>query len=166
MARQPERIVAHDVESDRVRALYHASPTESSIQGITVSPDGRSLVFKSFDVPTESASVKLVPTTGGAARDLMTAHLGQTIGGGAWTPDRTQVLVVKGYRDSEQPSELWKITVADGAAEQLELAMPGLRYVRLHPDGRHLAFNAGRREQEVWVIENLLPALSVNTADR
>ena len=66
------------------------------------------------------------------------------------------MLVVRAHDDPEQPAELWTIAVADGAAEQLELAMPGLRYVRLHPDGRRIVFNAGRTHDEVWVMENLL----------
>jgi len=31
--------------------------------------------------------------------------------------------------------------------------------LRTHPDGRRLAFVAGRHKTEVWVMENFLPAL-------
>ena len=31
---------------------------------------------------------------------------------------------------------------------------------KVHPDGRQIAYVAGTRNQEVWVIENFLPALN------
>jgi hypothetical protein len=37
--------------------------------------------------------------------------------------------------------------------------MEGLNVgVRLHPDGRRIAFTSGERKSELWVLENLLPA--------
>lgn len=35
--------------------------------------------------------------------------------------------------------------------------MEGLRDVSIHPDGRTIAFNAGWKRAEHWVMENLLP---------
>jgi hypothetical protein len=36
--------------------------------------------------------------------------------------------------------------------------MDGLRDVSIHPDGRRIAFNAGWRRFEQWVMEHFLPA--------
>jgi hypothetical protein len=33
--------------------------------------------------------------------------------------------------------------------------MSGIRFLRLHPDGKRIAFQAGEEHGEVWVIENL-----------
>ena len=149
---QPKRIVAQDMESERVRDVYHLAPSEAAISDISVSPDGRSLVATVHGPPDGASSVKLIPTVGGEARDLVMVdrpHGIRYFGGLSWTPDGRHVLLVRARDDPDQPAELWKIAVADGAAEQLELAMPGLRYVRLHPDGRRIVFNAGRTQEEV-----------------
>jgi hypothetical protein len=37
------------------------------------------------------------------------------------------------------------------------LTIEGLRDVSIHPDGRRIAFNAGFKRGEQWVMENLLP---------
>jgi hypothetical protein len=37
------------------------------------------------------------------------------------------------------------------------LTKVGLRDVSSHPDGRRIAFNAGWKRSEQWVLENLLP---------
>jgi hypothetical protein len=38
-----------------------------------------------------------------------------------------------------------------------------MTYVRLHPDGTRVAYSAGARQEEVWVIENFLPARTVGS---
>ena len=40
---------------------------------------------------------------------------------------------------------------------ELELALEGLRDIRVHPDGQRIAFSVSRRMQEIWVMENFLP---------
>jgi hypothetical protein len=41
----------------------------------------------------------------------------------------------------------------------MSIAMEGLTSLRVHPDGRRIAFSAGQRDKaEVWVMENFLPA--------
>ena len=71
-AGQPKRIVAQDMESERVRDVYHLAPGEAAISDIRVSPDGRSLVATVHGPLGGPSSVKLIPTAGGAARDLVT----------------------------------------------------------------------------------------------
>jgi hypothetical protein len=49
--------------------------------------------------------------------------------------------------------------VQGGEPEKLELSMDRIRPLRIHPDGRRVAFAAGWPAWEVWVMENFLPAL-------
>jgi hypothetical protein len=36
--------------------------------------------------------------------------------------------------------------------------MDGVGELSIHPDGRRIAFTAGSRKEEVWVMDNLFPA--------
>jgi hypothetical protein len=46
----------------------------------------------------------------------------------------------------------------DGGAP-VKLDLPGARWgwMAMHPDGKRIAYLAGKQEEEVWVIENFLP---------
>jgi hypothetical protein len=54
-------------------------------------------------------------------------------------------------------TELWLVPVEGGQARKLDLAVDSLADLRMHPDGRHIAFVAGRHKGELWVMENFLP---------
>jgi hypothetical protein len=47
--------------------------------------------------------------------------------------------------------------ITGGAPEATGVALGGLRDISIHPDGRHLVFNAGYQRIEPWVMENVLP---------
>jgi len=50
----------------------------------------------------------------------------------------------------------WRVS-ADGGQPQ-KVRMDGLAFPSVHPDGRHIAFTAGKSEgSEVWVMQNFLP---------
>jgi hypothetical protein len=62
-------------------------------------------------------------------------------------------------------SELWLVPIADAPPRKLDFDAnrvapyaPGK--IRLHPDGRQLVYVSGQLSEEVWVLENFLPALS------
>jgi hypothetical protein len=58
---------------------------------------------------------------------------------------------------------VWRIPAEGGEPQKTELAMEGLRSLRFHPDGKRIAFSAGRQQYEVWVMENFLPPLKSAT---
>ena len=65
------------------------------------------------------------------------------------------------------PSELWRVSVADGSAHKVGLnadwvpflAVPGRQSTSFHPDGRQVAFVMGESKLEIWTLENFLPTL-------
>ena len=65
----------------------------------------------------------------------------------AWSRDGRVLLFAR--RD-----ELWRVAVAGGAAQKVASVAPNLHELRLHPDGRRIAFTAGVHHGEVWVMEN------------
>ncbi len=76
-----------------------------------------------------------------------------------WTPDGRHILFGTGTTGQEQRFALWRISTDGGEPQELGLSMEGLRLYGLsvHPDGRRIAFTAGRFREEVWVLENFLP---------
>ena len=75
----------------------------------------------------------------------------------AWAPDGQGVLFVKQPDPKSQTTELWLVPVQGGEPRKLDLAGPVIREVRVHPDGRRIAYTAGGDRSDVWVMENFLP---------
>ena len=78
-----------------------------------------------------------------------------------WTPDGSQVLFTRHGRDFG--SQLWRVSAEGGKPGWVDLApMEYLHNVRVHPDGRRIAFKARNRlgKNAVWAMENFLPELS------
>ena len=88
-----------------------------------------------------------------------------------WTPDGRAILVLKmgsfskvGLAVAGGANELWHVPVDGGTPRKLDIdvsrVLPGGQgRIRLHPDGRQLAFVSGHYPvPEVWVLENFLPA--------
>ena len=98
----------------------------------------------------------LMPTTGGAPRELLQVRPPESIRPNelAWTRDGQYLLFVKAQ--SQQPASLWRISVKGGEPQPLGLKMEGISDLRLHPDGRQIAFTGGERKLEIWVMENFL----------
>jgi hypothetical protein len=61
---------------------------------------------------------------------------------------------------------VWRVPVTGGEPQKLELAMPSLQHLRIHPDGRQVAFTASSQAEksEVWALENFLPPLADSEA--
>lgn len=87
-----------------------------------------------------------------------------TLGPGtAWTPDGRYVLFTKAKAKSPDMT-LWSVPAQGGAPKKINLTMPLLRDLRIHPDGKRIAFTAGQNQQEVWMMENFLPAAQTRKA--
>jgi len=116
-----------------------------------LSPDGRQLAF------TENGKVMLMPAEGGQARELPVVR--KTGDPRAfvpllWTADGRHLLLEYGR------SEIWRMPVTGGEPQRTGLAVRSIQAPSLHPDGRRIAFMAGEKQYEVWLMENFLPAQS------
>jgi len=123
-----------------------------------VSPDGQSLV-----IFRDGKALEILPAKGGAARELVKLQEGEEMTlypGTAWTPDGRYVLFTKANRKGREfTMTLWSVPAQGGEPRKIDLTMPLLRDLRVHPDGQRIAFSAGQNKNEVWVMENFLPAL-------
>jgi Tol biopolymer transport system component len=150
-----QSIVVHDLESGREEEVYRA-PAGSSVQGFALSPDGLQVAFRSYDEATKVAALKVVSITGGAPRELLRADKDEIPGGtpGAWSPDGSQILFTRARTKGELG--LWRVPAQGGEAQEVGLTMESLREMRVHPDGKRIAFATGQvYAPEVWVMENI-----------
>jgi Tol biopolymer transport system component len=99
-----------------------------------------------------------MPAAGGEARDLLRGVPLPFPAPIAWAPDGRSILFVPWPGPRESKTELWSISVQGGEPRKLELTAENMSHLCVHPDGRHIAFTAGRNRSEVWVMENFLPA--------
>ncbi|MFQ5817037.1 MAG: hypothetical protein ACE5H2_03655 [Terriglobia bacterium] len=158
-------IVRREVETGQEKELYRAVPP-AFVSNFALSPDGQRLVFRGgedYAMHDVLDVLKVMPATGGEPRDLMRVPVAEYhnisgIAGLAWTPDGAHLLFGR-WRNwsADGRVELWRVPAAGGEPQKLGLAMEGLRGVRIHPDGRRIAFTAGSDKGEVWVLENFLP---------
>ena len=150
------RFIRRDLQTGVEQELYQSSNPNS--ERWALSTDGRQLAFAAV-----GGAVNVMPATGGEARELTKGE--GSISTIAWTPDG-QYLVAQRWAskdDSKQQPELWRIPVAGGEPRKLEIDLPALHHLRIHPDGRQIAFMAKSlqaEKTEVWVLENFLPPLT------
>jgi Tol biopolymer transport system component len=116
-----------------------------------LSPDGRQLALAAQD------KLRVYSMPGGEPRELADAKEVNTI---AWTRDGKHILYSKLRDGSKDMYDLWRIPASGGESEKLDVSMRLLMHLRVHPDGRRIAFTAGQKPErgEVWVMENFLGA--------
>ncbi|MBI4462718.1 MAG: PD40 domain-containing protein [Acidobacteria bacterium] len=155
-------IVLRELETGHEKELYRAV-APSTVGNVGISPDGRFLVFLWLDPTTRSPVLLVMPASGGETRELLRLEPPEYIPGFApvWTRDGRHVFFTQGSGHAKL--ELWRISADGGKPEKIGLEMIQLRDVRIHPDGRRMAFTAQEHRldarAEVWVMENFLPAL-------
>lgn len=145
-------IMAYDIGSGSQRAIAGSPAFGQLLWSMTLSRDGKRLAVAG------RALLQIVPTDGGAARDVFraTAPNSLTQSGVAWTADDRFLLFTQRAGDLDSQS-FWRVS-ADGGQPQ-KVRTNGLAFPSVHPDGRHIAFTAGVSQRaEVWVIQNVLPA--------
>jgi Tol biopolymer transport system component len=77
-------------------------------------------------------------------------------GGVEWIAEGRQILFVKAQKDGS--NELWQISVEGGNPRNLGIINKGIiSDLRVHPDGRRIAFTNAILGGDVWVIENFVP---------
>ena len=173
------QIVGVDLEKRTERVVVS---TEGAVimNAIAVSPDGQRLAFEGFSPEDVSqsggspplASLYVVPASGGESvllHRLEERHgINMVHGEVEWSADGRYVFFAT--TSTEQPfvSRLWRIPADGGQAERLDQLSDSSFdqfSMRMHPNGRELAFSAGSRGGvELWVMENLF-ALTSQSAD-
>ena len=167
-----DQIVAKNLETGEVRVLVRDDRSRGGFPFLSLSPDGRWLAFISIQlygdrIGVGTTGLHVMPATGGEPRELLRRDPPETLTAGlAWTPDGSALIfgthqVVP--HEPERRQTLWRVSVEGGDPTPVGVTLVGLQDLSLHPDGRRLAFDVGREEAEVWVMENFLPELKGET---
>ena len=153
-------LVERDLASGSEREIIQ----RKNLRGPSLSPDGRLIAIEvaDSDEATKSSAVLLIPVGGGEPRELLRVRQPQSFGPAPqveWMPDGRGVLVNKIVNDSQ--NELWLVPVDGREARKIDIGASQFRgAVKVHPDGRRVAYVAGDIKEDVWVLENFLPAPS------
>jgi Tol biopolymer transport system component len=126
---------------------------------VSLSPDGLYLATASGDPSTKSNTFLIIPTAGGEPKEVMRRAPPQQPGLFVWGPDSQSLLIRIGSGGDKL--ELWRAFVDGTPAVKLDTMVDrALGFVRLHPDGRQIAFEVRTptKPTEIWVTENFLSA--------
>ena len=139
---------------------------QRGLAGGELSPDGRYVAVWRVNAneatrPSSTpATVLLVPTAGGEPREFLRStpteevfriHL-------AWGPGGRSLLAQK---NTTAGAQLWSIPIDGGERRKLDLKFWNAAGMRIHPDGRQVAYLDGENKYEVMVLENFLPASTI-----
>lgn len=135
---------------------------------LAFSPDGEQLAFVDYDTDLASYVIRIKPASGTAAHVIFRQEEGEIIEGLNWMPDGRSLLFLGGTAGGRY--ELLHVAATGGEATQLA-DVPWLAYAepRLHPDGRRVAFRAGRNLGEIWALDGIgsgSPTASVTKGSR
>jgi Tol biopolymer transport system component len=154
---QPVRFDVDSRRETRLTPLGSASEHDNQPWSLAVSPDGAQIAFLS------PGRVVVLPAAGGEPRELVRLAGSSDpyervdgLGGLAWSPDQRYLFFVK-----PDIRAIWRVSLAGGEAENVLSSKGRIRALRMHPDGRRLAFDLVDNPSELWVLENFLPRTAV-----
>jgi Tol biopolymer transport system component len=150
-------VLRRDIAAAEPKEVFRAS-TRTPISWMSVSPDERHVAFiqrAGNDFLNQPGTLFVAPVSSGTPRAVFTAA-GLDVE--QWAADGESVIARK--HDASR-FELWRVPLA-GVPVKLELE--GTRtqdMFQLSPDGKYIAFTgqAGEAGDQIWAIENFLPAL-------
>jgi Tol biopolymer transport system component len=157
-------VVVRDLGARQEKELFSVADPSYYCASLALSRDGRQLAFAVHEAESQSNVLKVLPAAGGEARDLLRGVEMAFPGSVAWTPDGLSLLFTGKPSPRGSRTELWRVSVQGGEPQKLDLTADKIRDLRIHPDGRHIAYTAGKDRIEVWALDHFLPGTEATVA--
>ncbi len=150
---QPVRFDIDGRRETRLTPVGNSAKEWHRSLALAISPDGAQIAYLSPE------GVVVAPAAGGEPRELV--HLSGAsdpyervdgLGGLTWSLDQRYLFFVK-----PDIRAIWRVPLAGGEAENILTSKSRIRALRMHPDGRRLAFDMVDAPSELWVLEDFLP---------
>ena len=155
------RVVLHDVRTAATREWQDPGVTHVDRHARAPHTTAVAYLANRRDVSGEVRTLMLW-SGAGDPRELLRVREPEALSFEGWTTDGASLLVTRWTAPrgdgTSAPIQrtLWRVPTTGGAPSSTGLVMEGLRDTTLHPDGRQIAFNAGWKEYESWVLESVL----------
>ena len=155
-------IVRMALETETKEVLHRARLPGDHYESLELSPDGRWLAFSGVAAAPppeyEATTLSVIAASGGSARVLLQISGQEWMKVVGWAPNSREILFTRGDKlGGETSTTLWRISVTGGEPRGIEAGVPVLHAVRFHPDGKRVAFDAGRRGSEIRALTGFFP---------
>ena len=171
----PNRFVARNLETGEIKDLE--GPVGTGPAGVRygnpeLSPDGSLFAVVRTDVPAKATTLVVYPVSGGQPRTLFKADSPDALrafGGLTWTADSEALLVVNTFGETLGAKDLWLVPITGGNPRKLDVDVRAWKLgggIRLHPNGRQIAFFSGDDAREVWALDSIAPGPSATAPAR
>lgn len=156
--RKSVSLFVHELETGQETGLS-GSPDDAC--DIDISPDGKWLAFLNRG---DKRSLRIIPAAGGNPREICSfEHEANHILSPAWSADGRFIYFPMLQKPQEPTGimlDLYRVPVAGGEPQKIDVAMRRIRHLTVHPDGQRIAFSSSGtnpEKSEIWVMENFLP---------
>ena len=141
-------LVAIDGRTGRERVI---GPVRAAANSLAVSADGAALAYVARGDDPRTSELRVTMAATGDTRTIRRAPRGSMGPPVAWTADGARLLFARPEEKGDRI--LWSIAVR-GEDEPVRV-LPCCRGndVRVHPDGRRIAFTAGTPRGELWILK-------------
>ena len=133
---------------------------EGTVVKTALSPDEKWLAVHQRSSESNTHTLGLAPTAGGAVKPLFQAPAGSFLFLYLnWSVDSLRLFVIEGKSGGDRHYILWSIPVDGRPPTTIDLGAiaPGSGF-SVHPDGKTVVLTNSKSEpREVWAIENFLP---------
>lgn len=145
-------LVERSLEGDGGQRLIGSLPRGKRVIDITASPNSRQIALAwASRGASGGATLAMVDARGGPLEPILTLPQGE-LTDVAWDPGGAQLLVgTRGHAGAR----LWLVSATGDSMTEVPSPKdrrPGLSF---SPDGKRLAYAAGRTQQEVWVLQHV-----------
>lgn len=126
------------------------------------SPNGAYFAIRERNGETGVSRLLVREAESGEEIELLQTESPERIAIPTWTADSSRIVFFR-KNEKNQVSELWSVKPDGSSLMHTSLSAQhvdglNLEELSVHPDGRHIAFSAGKTRFEIWSLENFLPA--------